>query len=90
MIKGWDVGVKSMRKGEQALLTCRPEYAYGEAGQPPKIPTNATLQFDVELLSWEGEDITSNKDGGVRRLLLEKGSESDYYKPKEGSQCEST
>lgn len=38
VIKGWDVGVASMRKGERAILTCRPDYAYGASGSPPKIP----------------------------------------------------
>lgn len=44
-----------MRKGEKAVLTCRADYAYGEAGSPPKIPANATLQFEVELLDWVSE-----------------------------------
>lgn len=47
VIKGWDMGVITMKKGEKALLTCKAEYAYGEAGSPPKIPPNATLQFEV-------------------------------------------
>lgn len=36
-----------MRRGEQAILTCAPEYAYGKAGSPPTIPPDATLKFDV-------------------------------------------
>ena len=63
VIKGWDVGVASMKKGEKALFKIRSEYAYGDSGSPPKIPEKATLNFEVELLSWvEGEDITENKD----------------------------
>lgn len=52
VIKGWDVGVASMFKGEKALLKCTPEYAYGARGSPPKIPESATLHFEVELFSW--------------------------------------
>jgi FKBP-type peptidyl-prolyl cis-trans isomerase len=50
VIKGWDIGIMSMRLGEKAELTITPEYAYGVAGTPPDIPGNATLIFTVELL----------------------------------------
>ena len=52
VIKGWDVGVATMHKGEKAELYCRSDYAYGDSGSPPKIPGGATLKFEVELLSW--------------------------------------
>lgn len=54
VIKAWDIGVATMKKGELALLTCKPEYAYGETGSLPKIPANATLEFEVELFDWKG------------------------------------
>lgn len=53
VIPGWDEGFASMRVGERALLTLKPEYAYGQDGSPPKIPGGATLEFDVELLGFE-------------------------------------
>ena len=83
VIKGWDVGVASMKQGEKCVLTCRPNYAYGEQGSPPKIPGNATLRFDVELLSWQGEDIS--KDGGVVKSTLTEGN--DYSRPSDGATC---
>lgn len=52
VIKAWDLAFATMKVGEKAVLTCKPEYAYGENGSPPKIPANATLKFDVELLGF--------------------------------------
>lgn len=47
VIKAWDIGVHSMQKGEVCILMCKPEYAYGSVGIPPKIPPNSTLLFEV-------------------------------------------
>eukprot|EP00899_Mesostigma_viride_P012517 jgi/Mesvir1/21266/Mv21667-RA.1 len=52
VIKCWDEGVAQMSKGEIAILTCSPDYAYGARGFPPVIPPNSVLLFEVELISF--------------------------------------
>ena len=84
VIKGWDEGVATMARGEKCILTCTPEYAYGKDGSPPKIGPNETLQFEVELFGWKGEDITS--DGGVIKDILIKGE--NYSTPEDGATVE--
>ncbi|KAM5556452.1 peptidyl-prolyl cis-trans isomerase FKBP20-1 [Rosa sericea] len=51
VIKAWDVALRTMKVGEIAKITCKPEYAYGSAGSPPDIPPDATLIFEVELVA---------------------------------------
>ncbi|CDW89770.1 fkbp-type peptidyl-prolyl cis-trans [Stylonychia lemnae] len=53
VISCWDQGIAQLQKGQEVVLTCPYQMAYGERGHPPVIPAKATLIFEVQLLDFQ-------------------------------------
>ena len=53
VIHGFDDGVTGMKVGGMRKVTIPPALGYGRRGAPPKIPPDATLTFELELLGVE-------------------------------------
>ena len=51
VIKGFDMAVMGMKKGGKRKVTIPPEFAYGTRGAGSAVPPNATLVFEVEVIS---------------------------------------
>lgn len=88
VIPGWDEGVSMMQVGETARLVIPPDLAYGEAGAGGVIPPDATLTFEVELVSIDAppptptplpppteldEDAFTTTESGLHYAVMEEG-----------------
>ena len=51
VIKAWDEGVEGMKIGGIRQLKVPAALGYGKRGHPPRIPQNATLIFEIQLLA---------------------------------------
>ncbi|XP_078403963.1 inactive peptidyl-prolyl cis-trans isomerase FKBP6 [Cetorhinus maximus] len=49
-LPGMELAILTMRKGEFSRFLFKPQYAYGPMGCPPRIPENATVMFELEIL----------------------------------------
>lgn len=54
VIPCWTEAVQLMKPGGKVRITCPPQLAYGASGAGGVIPPNATLLFEIELVSIGG------------------------------------
>lgn len=56
VIPGWEAGISGMQRGGQRRLVIPPSLAYGNRSVGKKVPANATLVFEVNLVSLQVMD----------------------------------
>jgi FKBP-type peptidyl-prolyl cis-trans isomerase len=50
VVPGLEEGIRGMRVGGRRLIVIPPSLGYGKAGEPGRVPSRATMIFDVELV----------------------------------------
>lgn len=56
IVKGFNLGIgggegiDAMKVDGKRLIVVPPELGYGKTGNPPKVPPDATISFEIELL----------------------------------------
>ncbi|XP_072038614.1 inactive peptidyl-prolyl cis-trans isomerase FKBP6-like [Amphiura filiformis] len=53
-----DIAVGTMRKGEITRFLVKPKYGFGEMGCPPRIPGNANIMAEIELIAFSEHVLT--------------------------------
>jgi len=77
VIKGWELALRLMKKGEKIMVYLPSDLAYGERGAGEVIPPNAILVFEIELLDITNRDKVIQQDmKTIEAYLKEKGLEA--------------
>ncbi|KAK7316731.1 hypothetical protein RJT34_00405 [Clitoria ternatea] len=82
-----DLGCENNEEGREVLLNVKPQYAFGKNGRAASgdegaVPPNASLQIDLELVSWKTV-FDMMKDRKVLKKTLKEGE--GYERPNDGA-----
>lgn len=55
VIKSWDIGIATMKRGEIARFISKPKYSFGQKGYKDKVGPNTIVEFEIELLDFCGK-----------------------------------
>merc|ERR1711915_264478 len=72
---GWDAGFFNMCLGERRRVTVASGKAYGEKGVPGKIPPNATIVYDIELLAIDNLEVEEEEMEEKEKKEIKKNKE---------------
>ncbi|XP_075234788.1 FK506-binding protein 59-like [Lycorma delicatula] len=87
-IKALDMGVATMNIGEISVFSCKFSYCFQSmtgkkknksAIKRPAANPQEMLFFEVELLKWDGEDLSPKRDGSLLRKTIIEGEEEEDY-----------
>ena len=75
IVPGFAEGIISMKIGGKRRIEVPPEHGYGPKGATPRVPPNATLVYEVELLDVlePVEPPTPTDPGDAKRIITESG-----------------
>uniref|UniRef100_A0A914VGJ0 peptidylprolyl isomerase n=1 Tax=Plectus sambesii TaxID=2011161 RepID=A0A914VGJ0_9BILA len=84
LVPGWDTAVVSMKQGETAVFSLP-----AAMGWPPKVPGNKALIYEVDLIKFEEEDCSKERNRSITRTYLRKPDsslqENEWDTPNDGA-----
>lgn len=87
VVTAWEKALPTMQCGEKCILHCHHLYAYGSNGLPPLIRPNTNCLFEIELISFQGQDLSKKKDGGVMKSVIERVDACSDDFPYDNAKC---
>jgi hypothetical protein len=70
VIKGWAEALQLMPVGSKWQLVVPAQLAYGERGVRGRVPPNATVMFDIELIAIANNDARTARAGELRKIQI--------------------